>query len=53
MTDEEREVLINTELAEFIAHPTQKNQNALFGLVRRRSYKQVVKMEIERGLKNG
>ena len=53
MTDEEREVLINTALAEFIAKPTQQNQNKLCGLVRRRSCKQIVKMEIERGLKNG
>ena len=53
MTDEEREILINTALADFIAKPTQKNQNALCGLVRRRSCKQVAKMEIERGLKNG
>jgi len=51
MTDEEREILINTALAEFIAKPTQQNQNALCGLVRRRSCKQVSKMESERGLK--
>jgi hypothetical protein len=53
MTDEEREILINTALADFIAKPTQQNQNALCGLVRRRSCKQVAKMEIERGLKHG
>ena len=51
MTDSEREILIDAALAEFIAKPTQQNQNKLCGLVRRRSCKQVAKMEVERGLK--
>jgi len=53
MNDQEREVLIADALADFIKKPNRNNQMRLCELVKKRSYEQITKMEIEYGLKNG
>jgi len=53
MNDQDREVLIADALAVFLKFPSRQNQMRLCELVKNRSYEQIIKMEIEYGLKNG